>query len=211
MQADVPTRRIMMHAALAVYRRAAGAMIAFALLLVTSVMSQAGNTSASEAAPSATPVPLQTRSRTRLNPATPQPKPIKTPVATASSIRTYPSPSGVFTATQPYFYYGLIEMTSAEGRKGEVFYPKWIGFVGWTPDSRYAIMNYYDQYGNYWAYAFDTTLWKTVPIAPTMRDLRQCTPTMEGACREGAESITPDGRGIVLMDGTVVLVADLAK
>ncbi len=200
-----------MHTALARFRRAAGAALALALLFVPGVMSQAGDNPFSSATPDVTPAPLQTRSRTRLNPATPRPKLGQTPAAAALPQKAHPSPSGVFTATQPYYYYGLIEITSAEGRKGEVFYPKWISFVGWTPDSRYAIMNYYDQYGNYWAYAFDTNQWKTIPIAPTMRDLRHCVPTMDGACREGAETIMPDGKSITLMDGTVVMLADLAK
>lgn len=160
--------------------------------------------------PTATNTPLPSKANTRLLKSTALPNQSVTPSAPAVKGDTHPSPNGEYTALLP-FYSGRVVMTSKAGRRAEWAWPKWFGFVGWTPDSRYAIMNYYDQYGNSWAQAFDTTRWKLVPIAPSWRDLHACTPTMEGDCKEGATSITPDGKSVLLYDGSSVNLADLTQ
>ena len=118
---------------------------------------------------------------------------------------------GEYTAWATFFASRVV-ITSRAGRTAEVVYGKWIQFVGWTVDSRYAIMNDFDQYGNTWAHAFDTVRWKEIPLAPTARGIRACIPTMDGrGCKEGAKTIAPDGQSVMLYDGTLVNLADLAK
>ena len=133
-----------------------------------------------------------------------------TPTATPAQPTVFPSPNGVFTATVP-FYAGKIIITAQDGRRHEASWPKWISFVGWTRDSRFALFNYYDQYRNTSGHAFDTHKWALIEIASVVKGHKPCMPTMAGGCKEGVKSIAPDGKRIVLYDGTRVMVADLAK
>ncbi len=160
--------------------------------------------------PTATLPPLPTKTSTRLLTPTAQPVRLVMPTATAEESGLYSSPNGEYTALA-IFPTSRVVITSRTGRTDEVIYNKWIQFVGWTADSRYAIMNYYDQYGNMWAHAFDTVRWEVVPIAPTVRGLRVCLPTTEGNCKEGVKTITSDGQSVMLYNGTFVKLADLTK
>jgi hypothetical protein len=139
--------------------------------------------------------------------ATPPPLATSTP---APKREVFPSPNGVFTATLP-FYAGRVVFTAQDGRRQEASWPKWISFVGWTPDSRFAILNYYDQYGNTWGHTFDTTKWKLFEIVSVLKNHKRCMPTMEGGCKEGVKLIAPDDKRLMLYDGTVVRMVDLAK
>lgn len=132
-----------------------------------------------------------------------------TPAATAQPT-VFPSPNGIYTATVP-FYAGKIIITAQDGRTHEASWPKWISFAGWTPDSRFALFNYYDQYGNTWGHAFDTRKWTLIQITSILKGRKPCMPTMSGGCKEGVKSIAPDGKRIVLFDFTRVKVADLTK
>jgi hypothetical protein len=133
-----------------------------------------------------------------------------TPAAGATKNDAHRSPSGQFTATIP-FYTGRVIMTAKDGRSAEWAWPKWFWFVGWTSDSRFAIMNYYDQYGNTWGHAFDTKKWALIELVSVVKDHVSSMPSMKGDCKEGAKAILKEGNGIMLFDGTVVLMDDLAK
>lgn len=133
-----------------------------------------------------------------------------TPAAGAARNDAHRSPNGQFTATIP-FYAGRVIMTAKDGRHAEWAWPKWFWFVGWTRDSRFAVMNYYDQYGNTWGQAFDTQKWALIELVSVVKNHVSCMPTMEGGCKEGAKAILKDGSGILLYDGTVVTPAELTK
>jgi hypothetical protein len=103
-----------------------------------------------------------------------------------------------------------VVITSKEGQVGEIFFLKWIKVVGWTSDSRYLIVNFYDQYGDYAAWGFNTVRWKQIPIAPSATGAETCIWVTSGTCNEGATSISPDGQSVVLQDGTTVNLAELS-
>jgi hypothetical protein len=187
-------------------KRSAGRSLAVILLVMIGAAWPA-HTNAQAPAPAATPLPRQ---RSTLSRSTAMPGQQATPAADAARNDAHRSPDGQFTATIPH-YTGHVIMTAKDGRRTEWSWPKWFWFVGWTRDSRFAIMNYYDQYGNTWGQAFDTQKWARVELVSVLKDHISCMPTMEGDCKEGAKALLKDGSGILLYDGTVVTLADLAK
>jgi hypothetical protein len=167
----------------------------------------------------ATPLAAATEPSTRLPSPTVPPRrpgvtPTLTPVPAATDIPaiTPPptemlsgqslSPNGEYTAVGNM---SRVVITARDGRVGVVFSSKWFSFVGWTADSQYAIMNYYDQYGNEEAVVFDTTQWKEFWI-PTV----SCRWGMTQVCRQGAVKIIPDGPSILLADGRLVNLREIS-
>lgn len=107
------------------------------------------------------------------------------------------SPDGKYTAVVKDEF--KVVITGQDGRVAYIFRMKWFRFVGWTADSRYAVMNHYDQYGNQGAMGFDTAQWREFWIPPT-----PCLWQTNSHCLQGAVKIMPDGPIVVLSDGTSV-------
>jgi hypothetical protein len=110
------------------------------------------------------------------------------PTPTASpelrSACQYHSPDGRFCAGELDF--GGVMVQADDGRFLYASLWKWNDFIGWTPDSRYALFENGDQYGNNFAVLLDTELWEV------WRPGREstCTLGMSGQCQQGFVLVT---------------------
>lgn len=100
-------------------------------------------------------------------------------------------------------YQDVNSVTSDDGRRYEGL---WAGyrFEGWTADSRYAVIEGYDQYGNSSAYAVDTVIWELVPVSPTARGSRSCQRGAGPNCPEGTVAFAPFSPRVLLVAGIIV-------
>ena len=118
--------------------------------------------------------------------------------------KRFESPNGEYmVVTDGEVMYHRVVITSKRGQSAEMVQTKWVQFVGWTADSRYAIVNYYDQYGNQLAVGFDTSTWSQFFVAPFQSNTA-CMGHSTGKCGLGAVAIAPSSSRVLLRAGIVV-------
>ena len=98
----------------------------------------------------------------------------------------YHSPDGRFCAGALDFEGVMVQ--AEDGRFLHASLWKWIDFIGWAQNSRYALFENQDQYGNNYGVILDTELWEVWrPGKET-----SCILGMSGQCQLGFVFITPD-------------------
>ena len=77
-------------------------------------------------------------------------------------------------------------------------------FMGWTTDSRFALFNMGDQYGNRVGIAFDVQAWQFVQLYALSPQANTLQGGMSGTYRLGIANVDLSASRVVLEDGTVI-------
>lgn len=75
-------------------------------------------------------------------------------------------------------------------------------FVGWTRDSRYAVFNLGNQYGDLYGTAFDAVNWERIPLHTLAAPAPGTLPT--GSNHFGVVGIAPQSNRVVPQDGSLI-------
>jgi hypothetical protein len=111
---------------------------------------------------------------------------------------SYPSPNGAYWATAD----GRVRVSQG-GPCARLVHPKWVRFVGWTGDSRYAVYAVEDQYGNGAGLVFDTVAWRqfALPQAIGLGDPR-------GRAGDSPRAVSQPSNRVLLGKGTLLRLPD---
>jgi hypothetical protein len=126
---------------------------------------------------------------------TPTPLPCK-----IDDLPGYASPDGNYVADDN----GVV-LALKDGRCTRMRWPKWVLFMGWTSDSRYAIYTLYDQYGNSATVGFDTQTWTQFSAVP---ENAWGLGDMQGRNGNGPVAVAPSSLRVLTDNGDVIRLPD---